>query len=116
MTTATDSLHILAFEHAPIGLVMTESRIIRACNPAFAEMFGYCRDELIDQSFAILYPSQEEFVRIRDVGVEPLKKTNRYSDERIMKRRGDGGKCNPSDQAAGVKFASRSSSASWPRE
>ncbi|MDP3896318.1 MAG: LuxR C-terminal-related transcriptional regulator, partial [Mesorhizobium sp.] len=39
------------------------------------------------QSFAILYPSLEEFVAIRDVGVEPLKKTNRYSDERIMARK-----------------------------
>ena len=33
-----------------------------------------------------------------------------------MKRRRDGGKNSASDQAAGVKFASRSSSVSWPRE
>ena len=85
--TLKDDLYLLAFEHAPIGLVVTESRTIRACNPSFAEMFGYERNELIDCSFAILYPSLEEFVRIRDVGVEPLKKTNRYSDERIMARK-----------------------------
>jgi PAS domain S-box-containing protein len=82
-----EELYLVAFEHAPIGIVMTESRVIRACNPAFAAMFGYERDELIDRSFAILYPSVEEFVRIRDVGVEPLKKNNRYSDERIMARK-----------------------------
>jgi PAS domain S-box-containing protein len=77
----------LAFDHAPVGLVVTESRVIRACNPAFSAMFGYRIDELVDQSFAFLYPSQEEFVRIRDVGVEPLRKDNRYSDERIMARK-----------------------------
>lgn len=84
---SSDDYHLLAFENAPVGLVVTESRVVRACNPAFAAMFGYCVDELVNCSFAILYPSIEEFVRIRDVGVEPLKKSNRYSDERIMARK-----------------------------
>lgn len=83
----TDNFAELAYEYAPVGLVVTESRVIRACNPAFAAMFGYARDELIDSSFAMLYPSLEEFVRIRDVGVEPLRRSNRYSDERIMARK-----------------------------
>ena len=85
--TDPDDLAVLAFQHAPIGLVITESRIIKGCNPAFAQMFGYTVEDLLEQSFAILYPSLEEFERIRDVGVEPLKRTNRYSDERIMARR-----------------------------
>lgn len=80
-------LKTLAFECCPVGIVMTENRFIRTCNPAFADMFGYARGELVDQSFAVLYPSFEEFVRIRDVGVEPLKQHNRYSDERIMARK-----------------------------
>jgi len=84
---ATPDLASLAFEQAPIGLVVTESRVIKACNPAFANMFGYARAELLECSFAILYPSMEEFVSIRDVGVEPLKRDNRYSDERIMARK-----------------------------
>jgi PAS domain S-box-containing protein len=87
MTPAETELALTAFEHAPIGIVMTENRIIRACNPAFARMFGYRREELLDGSFAILYPSMEEFVRIRNVGVEPLKRYNKYSDERIMARK-----------------------------
>lgn len=85
--TSTEELHKLAFEFAPVGIVVTESRVIRACNPLFADMFGYKREELVNSSFAILYPSIEEFVRIRDVGVEPLKRSNRYSDERIMARK-----------------------------
>ena len=86
MTEPID-LSVLAFHNAPIGLVVTESRVIKNCNPAFAEMFGYGVADLLEQSFAILYPSMEEFERIRDVGVEPLKRTNRYSDERIMARK-----------------------------
>ena len=82
-----DDLSAMAFHNAPIGLVVTESRIIKGCNPAFADMFGYAVKELLEQSFAILYPSMEEFERIRNVGVEPLKRTNRYSDERIMARK-----------------------------
>ena len=81
-----DELNRLAWEHVPIGIVMTENRVIRTCNPAFADMFGYAVEDLRDQSFAILYPSYEEFVKIRDVGVKPLREANRYSDERIMAR------------------------------
>jgi PAS domain S-box-containing protein len=76
-----------AFEEAPIGIVMTRHRIIRYYNKAFARMFGYQGDELRDRSFAILYPSIDEFVKIGNIGVEPLKETGRYSDERIMARR-----------------------------
>lgn len=81
-----DSLDLTAFAMAPVGIVMTENRIIRTCNPAFAKMFGYDVEALRDQSFAILYPSYEEFVRVRDVGVIPLREIGRYSDERIMAR------------------------------
>jgi PAS domain S-box-containing protein len=81
------TLEALAFEHAPIGIVLTENRIIRACNLTFAQIFRCERADLIDQSFAFLYPSQEEFEKIRDVGVEPLRRSNEYSDERIMARR-----------------------------
>lgn len=77
----------LAFAYAPVGLVVTENRVIRACNIAFAEMFGYAEGELENQSFSILYPSSEEFVNIRDRGVEQLRETNSYWDERIMARK-----------------------------
>lgn len=76
----------LAYLHAPIGIVLTENRVIRTCNPAFAEMFGFSCEALVGESFAILYPSFEEFVQIRDVGVKPLRETGRYSDERVMAR------------------------------
>ena len=77
----------LAFTYAPIGLVVTENRVIRACNIAFGQMFGYAPDDLRGALFAILYPSDEEFVNIRDRGVKKLRETNRYWDERIMARK-----------------------------
>ena len=83
----TGDFAALAYAFAPVGLVITENRVIRDCNQAFAEMFGYAREELRDQVFAVLYPSDEEFVNIRDRGVTQLRETNTYWDERIMARK-----------------------------
>jgi PAS domain S-box-containing protein len=83
----TETLERLAFEFVPVGIVLTENRVIRTCNRTFAQIFGYEREELIDRSFAFLYPSFEEFVAIGPVGVEPLRRENRYMDERIMARK-----------------------------
>lgn len=77
----------LAFTYAPVGLVVTENRVIRTCNVAFAQMFGYEVDELREQLFAILYPTDAEFVNIRDRGVSQLREDNRYWDERVMARK-----------------------------
>jgi len=77
----------IAFDLAPIGLVLTENRIIKSCNRTFAHMFGYAREEVLDQSFRMLYPSATEFDAIRDVGLKALEATGEYSDERIMHRR-----------------------------
>lgn len=84
---ASEDLEKIMFDYAPVGLVLTESRVIRMCNPAFARMFGYDVAELLDQSFAFLYPSIQEFVAIAELGIEPLKTHNRYTDERIMARK-----------------------------
>ncbi len=84
-----NDLDELAFEHAPMGLTLTENRIIRSCNETFAQMFGYEKTELIGQSFRLLYGTDQEFHQIRDIGLEPLRKSLPYSDERLM-RRSDG--------------------------
>nr|WP_121062502.1 LuxR C-terminal-related transcriptional regulator [Chachezhania antarctica] len=83
----TGDFAALAYAFAPVGLVITENRVIRDCNAAFADMFGYTRDDLRNQVFAVLYPSDEEFVNIRDRGVAQLRETNTYWDERIMARK-----------------------------
>jgi PAS domain-containing protein len=58
-------------------------------NLALAAMFGYERGHLDGQSFAVLYPTMDEFLRTGDRIVPIMNAKGRYSDERIM-RRGDG--------------------------
>ncbi|WP_235871345.1 PAS and helix-turn-helix domain-containing protein [Shimia sediminis] len=77
----------LAYEYAPVGIVLTEHRVIKACNAAFAQILGYERNALIGQSFRVLYGSADEFERVRDIGLVPLQKNNLYTDERMMRRR-----------------------------
>lgn len=77
----------MAFEGAPLGLVLTEHRVIRCCNARFAAMLGYSREDLIGQSFRMLYASGDEFDRIRDIGITPLRTTGQYTDERMVLHR-----------------------------
>ncbi|NKW91210.1 PAS domain S-box protein [Rhodobacteraceae bacterium R_SAG9] len=80
----------LAFEAAPVGIVMAEQRVIRACNQGFALLVGYEKEALVGQSFRLLYDSSEEFEQVRDIGLKPLMEDHAYSDERMVRRR-DGG-------------------------
>jgi len=76
----------LAFTHAPLGLALTEDRVIRRCNARFAEMFGDAPEALADTPLARLYPSAEAFERIGAQGLAVMRETGRYHDERIMRR------------------------------
>ncbi len=84
-----DDLALLAFEHAPIGMIYSEDRVIRRCNPRLCTMFGYPVDRLQDASLSLLYPTPAEFDRIGQLGAARMKGSGRYDDERIM-RRSDG--------------------------
>ena len=57
----------LAFELAPVGMVLSRHRNIIDCNARLCEMFGTTRDALVGQSFQVLYPSVVEFERIGNV-------------------------------------------------
>lgn len=75
----------LAFDLAPVGLCVSRHRVIQRCNDAYADMFGYDPSTLNGQSMAQLYPSTEEFERIGARGIESMRESGYYSDERIMK-------------------------------
>jgi PAS domain S-box-containing protein len=75
----------IAFDNAPIGLVMAENRIIQCCNLKFSTMLGYRQRDIQGQSFRMFYGSNEEFERIRDVGINTLKTKGEYSDERLLR-------------------------------
>lgn len=76
----------LAFDLAPVGLVMSRNRSILDCNQHLCEMFGATRDQLIGKSFLLLYPSVDEYERIGARMLPILNATGMYADNRIMKR------------------------------
>lgn len=82
-----DKFETLIFDHAPIGLIYAENRVIRRSNQRFAQMFGYRNGELDGHSLSSLYPSVEEFKRIGDLGLRKMQGSGAYQDERIMSRR-----------------------------
>ena len=75
-----------AFDFAPIGLCELENRIIRRCNRQFADTFGGETGGFADLPIAQLYPSRAEFERIGERGLEAMRETGVYQDERIMRR------------------------------
>ncbi|MFT3815156.1 MAG: PAS and helix-turn-helix domain-containing protein [Acidovorax sp.] len=76
----------LAFDLAPLGLVISRNRAMVACNRQVCEMFGASREVLIGQSFQILYPTADEYERQGARMAPILNAKGYYSDERIMKR------------------------------
>jgi PAS domain S-box-containing protein len=78
----------LAFEQAPVGMVLSRHRIIVDCNARLCEMFGARREALVGQSFRVLYPSVAEFERIGQRMLPILNASGRYADNRMMRRLG----------------------------
>jgi PAS domain S-box-containing protein len=74
------------FQHAPVGMCISVDRVIQSCNEALASMFGYVCSELEGQSFLVLYPTMDEFLRTGDRIIPIMNAKGRYSDERIMRR------------------------------
>lgn len=78
--------HRLAFEYAPIGMVLSRNRVILDCNRHLCEMFGVEKESLIGQTYALLYPSADEFERIGARIISKMGNTGVYADDRIMRR------------------------------
>lgn len=74
------------FQHAPVGMCVSHDRVIQRCNEALAAMFGYPGARLCGQSFSMLYPTMDEFLRTGARIVPIMNAKGRYSDERIMRR------------------------------
>ena len=79
----------LAFDMAPVGLVLSRNRIMVDCNQHLCEMFGATKEQLVGESFLVLYPSVDEYERIGARMLPILNAKGLYSDDRIM-RRADG--------------------------
>jgi DNA-binding CsgD family transcriptional regulator len=78
----------LAFNLAPVGLVLSRNRVIVDCNQHVCEMFGAASDQLVGQSFKVLYPTAAEYERIGVRLIPILNASGVSADDRIMKRMG----------------------------
>ena len=76
----------LAFELAPVGLALSRNRTMVDCNRHLCDMFGARLEQLVGQSFQVLYPSAQEFERTGARIAPLLNRHGTYSDDRIMKR------------------------------
>jgi PAS domain S-box-containing protein len=81
---AAPSLAQFTLAEMPVPMVYATFRIIRDCNAEFAALFGFRREDLVDQSFSRLYPKLADFVRIGDMWRSHLTGETVYYDERIM--------------------------------
>lgn len=78
----------LAFDLAPVGMVLSRHRTMVDCNQAVCDMFGVHREGLVGQSFQILYPSAVEYERAGARIAPILNARGHYADDRVMKRVG----------------------------
>ena len=76
----------LAFDMAPVGLVLSRNRTMVDCNRHVCEMFGASREVLMGQSFQVLYPSADEYERLGAHMAPILNAKGHYADNRVMKR------------------------------
>ena len=76
----------LAFDLAPVGLILSRNRVIVDCTRHVCEMFGASRELLTGASFQVLYPSAIEFERTGSRIAPILNRSGTYADDRIMKR------------------------------
>lgn len=83
-SNADSSLHRFTLSEIPVPMVFATHRIIRDCNAEFAGLFGFVREDLIDQSFSRLYPELADFVRTGQMWRSNLPGAQIYYDERIM--------------------------------
>ena len=78
----------IAFDQAPVGLVLSRNRLMTDCNRELLNMFGAQREQVVGRSFEVLYPSADEFERTGERIVAQLDEHGRYADERVMRRVG----------------------------
>ena len=78
----------LAFQLAPVGLILSRQRHIVDCNERVCEIFGAPREQLVGQSFRLLYPSAAEYERTGARITPILNAHGVYADNRVMRRLG----------------------------
>jgi diguanylate cyclase (GGDEF)-like protein/PAS domain S-box-containing protein len=73
--------------NASIGIALTRERRFFVCNPRFAEMLGWSREELLGQAGEVIYPSRESFEALGVIAVPILAAGDRLDVEWELQRR-----------------------------
>ena len=77
---------IMAFDMAPVGMLVSRQRRVQSHNQAFCEIFGYAPNSLLGASLECLYPSHDEFQHIGERAFLAMKDKGTYADDRIMRK------------------------------
>ncbi|MDN5416755.1 MAG: LuxR C-terminal-related transcriptional regulator, partial [Acinetobacter sp.] len=79
----------IAFDFSPAPIVVLSYRHMMEMNAAFANLFGYERGELIEQSIVKIFPSLEDYEKVGNDALQSLllKKSHYYSDQRFMQHK-----------------------------
>jgi two-component system cell cycle sensor histidine kinase/response regulator CckA len=101
------------FRAAPAGIGMLSNRILKRVNDRICEMTGYSREELVEQSARMLYPTDEDFeyvgrekyAQIRERGTGTVETRWKRKDGKILDVLLSSAPVDPSDLTAGVTFS-----------
>ena len=77
----------IILENAGVGISSVTNRHLSWSNEAFGPMFGYTRDEMLDVSTRIFYPSTEEYEEFGREAYPVLASGETFSKELKMRRR-----------------------------
>ncbi|MGB8929726.1 MAG: ATP-binding protein, partial [Anaeromyxobacteraceae bacterium] len=63
---ATDSAALLQhlLDASPVGVALSVNRTVRRVNERFCEITGFAADELAGKEFRLLYPDEDEYLRV----------------------------------------------------
>lgn len=62
----------IAFDFSPAPIVVLSYRHMMEMNAAFANLFGYERGELIEQSIVKIFPSLEDYEKVGNDALQSL--------------------------------------------
>lgn len=100
------------FRAAPIGIGLVSNRILKHVNERVCKMTGYTRDELVEHSARVLYPTdedyelvgQEEYHQIAERGTRTIETRWQRADGTVIDILLSSTALDPENLAAGVTF------------
>lgn len=72
--------------HLPVAVIIARNRLVVSCNEQALKIFRASYDQLIGQSFSILYPEQKDFESAAQYFGPLLSKHAVFHDDRLMRR------------------------------